>query len=101
MPASVYAAISAVGASGYIAERDFSWRVSGERWDYLGLNRTLRDLPPSALAGSIQYRNAATALAALEALEAPKPAARPAGRALAGGVRPPVGAPGRWALPVG
>jgi dihydrofolate synthase/folylpolyglutamate synthase len=88
MPASVYAAISAVGASGYIAERDFSWRVSGERWDYLGLNRTLRDLPPSALAGSIQYRNAATALAALEALEAPKPAARPAVRALAGRLAP-------------
>ena len=29
---------------------------------------SLADLPPSALAGSIQYRNAATALAALEAL---------------------------------
>src|SRR5579863_3005495 len=46
MPASVYRAISTVGAKDYVAERDFSWRVSGERWDYLGLNGSLRDLPP-------------------------------------------------------
>jgi len=83
MPASVYAAIAAVGADGYVAERDFTWRVSGQRWDYAGRRHALRDLPPSALAGPIQYRNAATALAALEALLG-DPAARPAVRALAG-----------------
>ncbi len=38
------------------------------RWGYRGARLSLADLPPSALAGSIQYRNAATALAALEAL---------------------------------
>jgi dihydrofolate synthase/folylpolyglutamate synthase len=79
MPASVFATIAALGARALIAERDFSWRVSGERWDYDGLGVALRALPPPALAGSIQYRNAATALAAMEALEfdeAPRAAAR-------------------------
>jgi dihydrofolate synthase/folylpolyglutamate synthase len=79
MPASVFATISALGARALVAERDFSWRVSGERWDYEGLGVSLRGLPPSALAGSIQYRNAATAIAAVEALEsddAPRAAVR-------------------------
>ena len=40
------------------------------RWDYRGLELTLRGPAASALAGSIQYRNAATAIAALEALRA-------------------------------
>lgn len=88
MPASVYGAISTVGAKDYVAERDFSWRVVDERWDYLGLNCSLRDLPPSALAGSIQYRNAATALAALEALAARDSSARDAVRALTSRLKP-------------
>ena len=46
----------------------FSWRLHGATWDYQGLGVVLADLPPSALAGAIQYRNAATALAALESL---------------------------------
>jgi len=69
MPASVFATITALGARALVAERDFSWRVRGERWDYDGLGVSLRGLPPPALAGSIQYRNAATAIAAVEALE--------------------------------
>lgn len=73
MPASVYSAIQRLGAKPIVAERDFSWEVhSGAGgppgWTYRGSRLTLGDLPPSALAGSIQYRNAATALAALEAL---------------------------------
>ena len=68
MPASVFATIDSLGARALVAERDFSWRCCGERWDYDGLKVRLRGLPPPALAGSIQYRNAATALAALEAL---------------------------------
>ena len=77
MPASVYAAIAALGARAVVAERDFSWRVGAGTWDYTGLGLRLAGLPPSALAGEIQYRNAATALAALEALEA-SPKLRPA-----------------------
>ena len=68
MPGSVFAAIAGVGARAVVAERDFSWRLREPRWDYRGLELTLRDLPPSSLAGPIQYRNAATAIAALEAL---------------------------------
>ncbi len=72
MPASVYAAIGRLGARPVVAERDFSWQVgcggAGSRWSYRGARLSLADLPPPALAGSIQYRNAATALAALEAL---------------------------------
>ena len=94
MPESVYSAIATLQARPVVAGRDFTWRVeekpaagtavargepsgaaSGARWSYNGLRLSLRDLPPSALAGSIQYRNAATALAALEALEMPLPVA--------------------------
>jgi len=87
MPASVFAAITALGARALVAGRDFSWRVSGERWDYDGLGVSLRGLPPPALAGSIQYRNAATAIAAVEALESDD-APRAAVRRLAGRLAP-------------
>jgi dihydrofolate synthase / folylpolyglutamate synthase len=75
MPSSVYAAIARLGAKPIVAERDFGWRTEPDsggaaRWCYRGARLSLTDLPPSALAGSIQYRNAATALAALEALAA-------------------------------
>ena len=65
--------------------------AGGARWSYKGLRLSLRNLPPSALAGSIQYRNAATALAALEALEAMLPtiAATP-GRQLSAVLREPL-----------
>jgi dihydrofolate synthase/folylpolyglutamate synthase len=73
MPATVYSAIARLGARPIVAERDFAWRVEPRtaedaQWSYLGARLNLTGLPPSALAGSIQYRNAATALAALEAL---------------------------------
>jgi dihydrofolate synthase / folylpolyglutamate synthase len=75
MPASVHAAIERLGARPVIAERDFGWEVQARpaeppRWSYRGARLRLAELPPSALAGSIQYRNAATALAALESLAA-------------------------------
>jgi dihydrofolate synthase/folylpolyglutamate synthase len=86
MPASVYAALSTLGARAVVAEQDFSWRVGQGSWDYSGLRLRLAGLPPPALAGQIQYRNAATALATLEALETSphlEPAARAALRRLA------------------
>jgi dihydrofolate synthase / folylpolyglutamate synthase len=60
-------------------------RNDGGRWSYHGLRLSLQDLPPSALAGSIQYRNASTAIAAIEALEIHE-----AARADAGGRPRPV-----------
>ena len=83
MPQSVYAAIARLGAVPIVAERDFSWRVEPGRWSYRGARLSLTDLPPSALAGSIQYRNTATALAALESLAGNARRSTAAGRALA------------------
>jgi dihydrofolate synthase/folylpolyglutamate synthase len=48
------------------SEFDFSRR--GERWRYRGSRWDLGDLPAPALAGDVQYANAATAIAALEEL---------------------------------
>ncbi len=69
MPGSVFATIEAIGAQPRVAGKDFTWEIQGKQWEYRGLRHTLRGLPPSALAGSIQYRNAATALAAVESLD--------------------------------
>jgi dihydrofolate synthase/folylpolyglutamate synthase len=69
MPGSVFATLQKLGTPAFVAERDFRWRVHGTSWDYEGLSVRLQGLPPSALAGAIQYRNASTALAALEALQ--------------------------------
>jgi dihydrofolate synthase/folylpolyglutamate synthase len=68
MPASVFAAIAGQGARAIVAGQDFSWQQHGAAWDYRGLERSFTLLPPSALAGAIQYTNAATAFAAVEAL---------------------------------
>ncbi len=76
MPASVFAAIAAVGARALVAGRDFSWAVTGARWSYRGPGLALEDLAPSHLPGSIQYRNAATALTAVAALAALAPLPR-------------------------
>jgi dihydrofolate synthase/folylpolyglutamate synthase len=75
LPASVFARIATLGARSLIAGRDFTWQVPGERWSYRGPGLALEDLAPSALAGSIQYRNAATAITAVAALAASAPLA--------------------------
>ena len=70
LPSSVYAAIASLQARSVVAGKDFTFRVNDDdpMWSYKGLHLEWRNLPPSALPGSIQYTNAATALAALEAL---------------------------------
>ncbi len=70
MPRSVWAAIEHTGARAVVAERDYHWQQDpgAGSWSYQGLQLPLSGLPPSALSGSIQYRNAATALAAIECL---------------------------------
>jgi dihydrofolate synthase / folylpolyglutamate synthase len=82
MPASVFATADALGTPLVIAERDFSWQIGAGSWDYRGLAVELEGLPPSALAGAIQYRNAATAFAACEALAADHGARPAVGRLL-------------------
>jgi dihydrofolate synthase / folylpolyglutamate synthase len=88
MPASVWHALGTSGARAVVAERDFRWELCGPRWSYQGLALSLRDLPPSALAGDIQYRNAATALAAVEALRAAGSEARESVRSLSARLAP-------------
>lgn len=68
MPDTVYAAIEQLDARPVIAERHFSWNIGPGGWTYRGLTGEFADLPAPRLLGSIQYRNAATALAAVEAL---------------------------------
>ena len=68
MPQSVFAALASTGARAIVAERDFRWHMTSAGWDFEGLGLSLRGLPPPALAGEIQYRNAATAIAAVQAL---------------------------------
>jgi dihydrofolate synthase/folylpolyglutamate synthase len=71
MPASVAQTIARLSAQPLVAGTDFTWQVAADgRWRYQGLGLELTDLPPSALAGEIQYRNAATALTAVQALRA-------------------------------
>lgn len=66
LPQSVYAAAAGLQAPLCVAEQDFFWqRGSDGRWDYRDVQGALPGLPAPALAGAIQYRNAATALAAL------------------------------------
>jgi dihydrofolate synthase/folylpolyglutamate synthase len=68
MPDSVYATLERLGARAVIAERQFSWQIGPDSWNYRGLTTDIDGLPAPRLAGAIQYRNAATALAAVESL---------------------------------
>ncbi len=66
MPTSVYAAARALGCPLAVAERDFHWSVASDgSWSWRDAGAAYEALPAPALAGHIQYRNAATALAAL------------------------------------
>jgi dihydrofolate synthase/folylpolyglutamate synthase len=71
LPASVYRAIATLSAQPIVPGRDFVWTVEANTWTYRSARRALTRLPFPALAGSIQFRNAATAIAALEALGLP------------------------------
>ncbi len=64
------APLKRLGAEYSYARQGHSWRYRGNRWD-------LPHLPPPALVGETQYANAATAIAALEEIDArlPIPAA--------------------------
>lgn len=92
MPSSVFDAIKTLGAKPVVAEKNFWWALhaiapgpgslragadasaraadgtTGISWNYHGLGISLNGLPPSALGGAIQFRNASTALAAVESL---------------------------------
>ena len=76
MPASVWRRLAELECRALTAERDFSWRIDGpgfeaEPWYYQSAHCSLGPLPAPALRGAIQYRNAATALTALQLMGIP------------------------------
>ena len=76
MPDSVWRAARELDCQVWSAQREFGWRIdgdgsAGQSWDYQGAGCTLDGLPPPALAGAVQYRNAASALTVLQLLALP------------------------------
>jgi dihydrofolate synthase/folylpolyglutamate synthase len=68
-PARLLEQARSLGADLRCVGRDFFAEREGDRWRYRGAARTWADLPLPALAGAHQLRNAAAALAALDALQ--------------------------------
>jgi dihydrofolate synthase/folylpolyglutamate synthase len=69
MPASVAEVAADVGTRLRCLGTDFDFVERPDGWDYVATGSTRRDLPLPVLAGSVQLDNAATALAAIAALE--------------------------------
>jgi dihydrofolate synthase/folylpolyglutamate synthase len=74
MPAVLERTASLLGAPLKRLGREFDFTETAGRWRYRGARWDLSELPPPALRGEAQYRNAATALAALEELHPAYPA---------------------------
>jgi dihydrofolate synthase/folylpolyglutamate synthase len=68
-PASLIDHAHAIGADLRCVGQDFAARREASGWTFRGRQCDWRDLPLPAMAGSYQMRNAAGALAALEALQ--------------------------------
>ncbi len=58
-----------IGADLRLLDRDFCYRVMDGQWQFLGKDSARHSLPFPALRGAYQLKNAAAALAALEALQ--------------------------------
>jgi dihydrofolate synthase/folylpolyglutamate synthase len=80
-PASLVAHAEAIGAPLWRIGRDYTFAVSGVQWRYDGPAGARHALPLPALRGAYQLGNAATALAALDALRERLPVAANAIRA--------------------
>jgi dihydrofolate synthase / folylpolyglutamate synthase len=68
MPGVLESTALEVGAPVKRLGREYDYTRQAGRWRYRGARWDLPDLPPPALRGETQYRNAAAALAALEEL---------------------------------
>ena len=68
-PASLLDHARRIGADLCCIERDFSAQREGDHWTYRSPDTTRSALPLPAMAGAYQLRNAAGALAALDALQ--------------------------------
>lgn len=72
-PSSLLEHARAIGADLRCIGRDFSYLRSGAGWTWRGRHAVWQDLPFPAMAGAYQLRNAAAALAALEAVSGQLP----------------------------
>jgi dihydrofolate synthase/folylpolyglutamate synthase len=70
MPASIAEQAQLLGAPLFRYGHAFSSQRQAKGHDYRGLHTTLTELPAPRLAGNAQYANTATALAALESIQA-------------------------------
>lgn len=91
-PASLIAHISSLGADGWQLGEDFELHAAHHHWTYRGRDWVLPNLPLPGMTGAHQIRNAAAAIAALEALQLQLPVVT---QALAQGVRE-ASVPGRF-----
>ena len=69
MPGVLERTAASLGAPLKRLGREYDFAVRAGSWDYRGARWELPELPPPALRGEAQYRNAAAALAVLEELE--------------------------------
>ncbi len=74
-PASVLHEADRVGARVLLIGREFGYDVRGAQWSYWGPSGSRHGLAHPALRGAVQLRNAAAALAALDALHERLPVA--------------------------
>jgi len=68
-PRSIAARARDAGATLRQLGRDFRYRKAADFWHWQGWDRAYRKLPPPALAGEAQFRNAAGAIAVTAALQ--------------------------------
>jgi dihydrofolate synthase/folylpolyglutamate synthase len=66
-PASLRDYARTLGADLHLIGRDYERHIRGETWTWRGRDGEFRDLPAPALPGHIQYDNAASVIAALQA----------------------------------
>lgn len=74
-PASLVAHIAGLQAEGWMIGRDFDFDIGSEGWTYRGREWVLEGLPMPHMPGTHQVRNAAGAIATLEALRSTLPVA--------------------------
>jgi dihydrofolate synthase / folylpolyglutamate synthase len=77
-PESIEATAASLGADLLQLGRDFDWVQSATGWTWRGRSCVLADLPPPALAGEMQFDNAAAVLCVLECLAERLPHSRAA-----------------------
>lgn len=65
-PASLVDYAKTIGAKLQLIGKDFDWGIDGDTWTWKSGLQEFRGLPAPALAGHIQYDNAATVIAALQ-----------------------------------